>query len=176
MSPEQRRYLIGVCCLAPALVNALLNGLLGWIITLSTPRFLLWTVPGAAFDLVATAFGVALGTCLGLIIQVKKDYRLGKISLPPVPAWVAVRIARWPDHRLKGLTQSVWLGVLSVLVFAVPLLLALLVAQVTALERWSFIATKTALSAVEPMTIGPLVALKALSIFSSEPTPVTNPR
>ncbi len=68
MTSRDRRYLILTCCLGSAVVNAIINGGLGWGMTHSLPLLPLWRIPGVVADLAGTAFGVTFGTCLGMVL------------------------------------------------------------------------------------------------------------
>lgn len=159
MSPKQRRYLILVGCIGPAVANAFFNGLIGWLITVAIPNFPIWSIPGVAIDLVATAGGVAFGTCIAMVMQVKRDYRRGKITAPPVSSSVYRVLALIPKDLLK---QSIAIGVLSVPLFALPVLLILLLTGVDALDRVTFTLLKTGLSGLESVLITPFIVLNAL--------------
>jgi hypothetical protein len=165
MSPEQRRYLLVIGCAGPAVANAVLNGALGWLITIGMKRFPVWTVPGVATDVLATASGVAFGTCLAMIIQVNRDYVRGKISAPSLSASIDGLLARFPDEKI---IQSVWLGIVSVIAFATPVLLGLVLNRQFALDRAAFVLLKTGLSFFEALLISPLVVLKALRSLSRQ--------
>ncbi|MBM4364225.1 MAG: hypothetical protein FJ104_16215, partial [Deltaproteobacteria bacterium] len=52
-----------------AVVNALLNGAIGWAATRELPVVPTWGLPGVAADLLATAFGVTFGTALVVPLQ-----------------------------------------------------------------------------------------------------------
>jgi hypothetical protein len=126
-------------------------------------KFPVWAVPGVVVDMIATAFGVAFGTCLAMIIQVNRDYARGKIGAYLPPASVARVLAYLPDGKLK---QSIGLGAVSVLLFVPPIVLALILCEYSALDRATFTLLKAGLSAVEAMLVAPLAALKALQSLS----------
>jgi hypothetical protein len=159
MSPKQRRYLVLTGCVGPAFANALFNGPIGWLVTVAYPMFPVWTIPGAAADLVATAGGVAFGTCIAMMIQVKRDFKRGRISAPPISGWMT----RWLVSIPRGmLQQSVGCGIWGILLFAFPVVLVLFFSGASALDRVTFTWLKTVLSALDAALIAPLVALKAL--------------
>src|SRR5262252_7601312 len=82
MTPEQRRYLFVECSIGAAVINALINGGLGWAATRGLSEFPMWRVPGVAGDLLATAYGVSFGTCIGAAIQARIDMSRGRITAP----------------------------------------------------------------------------------------------
>jgi hypothetical protein len=159
VTPRDLRYLLLQCCLGSAIVNAVINGGLGWATTRSLPSLLLWRVPGVAADIVGTAFGVTFGTCLGMAFQIRRDLKSGKIGPVRVGPGVAVLLARFPYGTLR---RSVGLGVLSVPLFALPMVLALVVLGVGALERTPFIVLKACFAALEAALVTPFIALAAL--------------
>jgi hypothetical protein len=166
VTPRDLRYLLLQCCLGSALVNVVINGGLGWATTRSLvslplwpslPSF--WRSPGIAADVVGTAFGVTFGTCLGMAFQIRRDLKSGKIApVRPGPG-VALLLARFPYGTLR---RSVGLGVVSVPLFAVPMVLVLLVLGVGAMERTPFIVLKACFAALEAAIVTPFIALAAL--------------
>jgi len=164
LSVEERRYLFGQGALGAALVNILINGAIGWAITHGLRTFPVWKLPGAAPDLLATAFGVTFGTCIAAKFAVRIDIARGKLAVPS-----ASPASRKSERSLiprSLLVRSVWLGVVSVPVFAIPVLLALYVAGSDALERGVFIALKAGFSAVQAALVTPYLMLAALSDMS----------
>ena len=108
VSPEQRRYLFIQCGVGAALVNALLNGGLGWAITKEFPTFPVWQLPGVGADLLATAFGVAFGTVLAMAVTVRLDAARGKIAPFVPPGSAAALVSRFPRATFS---RSVVLGI-----------------------------------------------------------------
>jgi hypothetical protein len=161
MSPEQRRYLFVECVIGSAVINALINGGLGWLGTIPVPvAFPTWKVPGVAADYLGTAFGVAFGTCIGAAVQVRVDTRRGRITPPTtVPPRLTAIISRLP----RGLfARALVLGTACALALAPPILGGLLASGEPALARRSFIAIKAAFSALEGAVVTPLIVLAAL--------------
>jgi hypothetical protein len=159
MSLRDRIYLFGPGCLGPAVVNALINGALGWAGTRKLPAFPLWTLPGVAVDLAATAFGVAFGTYLGLALQVKRDTRAGKVGPMTSPAVVAAIFGRLPRSTFA---RSVSLGLAAVPVFAVPVIAALVASGSSEVVSRSFVVLKGTFAAVEAGVLAPLIVLGVL--------------
>lgn len=160
MSPEQRRYLFVQSAIGAAVVNALLNGAIGWAATRGLTEFPTWKVPGVAGDMIATAFGVSFGTCFGALLQVKLDTASGKITPPSeLPALLRSLVARRP----RGLfMRALLLGLVSVPVFAPPVLALLVALGEPAMDRSAFIALKAGFSAIEGAVVTPLIVLGAL--------------
>jgi hypothetical protein len=166
VSPEQRRYLLVQGCLGAALVNALLNGAIGWAITTGLAEFPVWKLPGVAGDLVATAFGVSFGTCLAAKFTVRWDVARKKITTPVLSPALSSLLARMPERTLP---RSLWLGIVSIPVFGVPAVAALFGLGIASLDRVPFVALKAAFSAVEAALVTPLIVLAVLSDVSGEP-------
>jgi hypothetical protein len=158
-SPAQRRYLFVQNLVGAAFVNLLINGALGWLITRGLDTFPMWALPGAAADLAATGFGVTFGTCIAAHVGVRFDVGRGKIE-PPAPS---PELAGW-YRRLpeKTFPRSLWLGLISLPVFVLPLLGWLLLTGVSDLERTSFIWLKAGFSAVEAAIVTPPIVLATL--------------
>jgi hypothetical protein len=160
VSPEQRRYLFVQTAIGAAVVNAVLNGAIGWGMTRGFVEFPVWKAPGVVPDLVATAFGVAFGTCLGSVLQVRLDMGRGKITVPAVlPASLSAVTSRLPSRLLP---RAVFAGVVSIAAFAPPVILALGASGSPALARSSVIVLKAGFSAVEGAIVAPLLVLAAL--------------
>jgi hypothetical protein len=159
LTPDQRRYLLLQSGLGAAVVNAILNGFIGWAILAGQTEFRVWTLPGAAADLVATAFGVAFGTVLAAALGVPRDVKRGKITMPRLSPGFLELLGRLPPGVFK---RSVWLGVVSVLVFAPPVLLLCALAGVHVFERGAFVAVKAGFAAAEAALITPIIVLAAL--------------
>jgi hypothetical protein len=160
MTPRDRRYLFVECCIGSAIVNAAINGGIGWATTRSLASLPMWHIPGVAADIVGTAFGVTFGTCIGMVFQIRRDMKRGKIAPMRVGPNVAAFITRFPSGILM---RCVGLGALSVPLFAFPLVVALLVLGIGALERMPFVALKASFAALEAACVTPFIALAALT-------------
>jgi hypothetical protein len=166
MTSEQRRYLFVQTAIGAAVVNAALNALIGWGATHGLTQFPVWQLPGVAADIVATAFGVSFGTCLAAQFQAKWDVAKGKVTVPAPPPSLAGLLERLPATPLK---RGIWLGVWSVPVFVPPVIAALLVAHLHALDRNTFVTLKATFSAVEGGIVTPIIVLAALLDLSKSP-------
>lgn len=156
MSPEQRRYVFIQCGVGAGIANALINGVIGWFTTRGMPQFTVWSIPGVGPDIVATAWGLAFGTVLVMAFQVKNDVARGKVSAPILSEGLAAFVGRFPRSWFK---QGVFLGCLAVPLFCPPVILALWVSGVGALDRASFIALKAGFAAVEGALVTPIIVL-----------------
>jgi hypothetical protein len=159
LTPLERRYLIWRCCVGAAIVNAIINGGLGWLSTRGVGTVPLWHIPGVVWDLWGTAFGVTFGTCLGTAYQVPRDLSSGRIEPVAMSPGVAALIARFPDRVFK---RSVGLGTLSCLVFALPLILLLAGMRFGALDRMVYIEVKAGFAAFVAAIVTPFLVLRVL--------------
>ena len=160
MTPAQRRYLFVECSIGAAIINALLNGGLGWVATLGLTEFPVWKVPGVAGDFLATAYGVSFGTCIGAAIQARIDIGRGRITPPTsLPPRLAPVVAALPRRLLA---RAIALGVASTVALGPFILLGLFLSGQAALARGTFIAVKAAFSAVEGAVVTPVIVLAAL--------------
>jgi hypothetical protein len=177
MTPSERNYLFVQSPIGSAIVNAIINGAIGWAATAPFVEFPIWKAPGAAVDLVATAFGVAFGTCLGAVIQIRIDTAKGKIAFPEdlSPGLGAV-VALMPR---KLLPRAVAFGIVAAVILGPPAILYLALspwqssgAPVPAIPRMTFIEIKALYSAVVGAIVTPLILLSTLA---NAPAPKRQP-
>ncbi|HVU01823.1 MAG TPA: hypothetical protein VHE30_08725 [Polyangiaceae bacterium] len=169
MTPEQKKYLYVQSPIGSAIVNALINGLLGYGATIGLAEFPAWKIPGVAGDFLATAFGVAFGTTLGAILQIKLDSAKGRISPPSFDEGLPARAARTP----KGwFARSMLIGLFGLLAFGPSAVLALKISGAEALPRGTFVLWKAVLSAVEGAVVTPFILLATLAHYRAAPKPV----
>jgi len=160
VTPEQRRYLFVECVIGAAVVNALINGGLGWLATLGHPTFPVWKLPGVASDLLGTAYGVSFGTCIGAALQVKIDRARGKITTPStVPERLAPIISAMPRRLLA---RGIALGMVSVAALGPIIVFGLFLHGATDFGRRAFIVLKAVFSAAEGAVVTPVIVLAAL--------------
>jgi hypothetical protein len=159
LTPRERRYIVWQSGVGSAIVNALINGALGWLGTRAMPNVPLWRVPGAAADLLGTAYGISFGTTLGTALLAPRDVRRGKIGAIAMSPGVAAFVARFPDRVLK---RAVGLGILS-MAFAVPLVAVLAAVDSGGLERMAYVEIKTWFAAFVGAAVTPFIVLRALS-------------
>ena len=163
LSVEQRRYVVVQGSVGGAIVNLLLNGAIGWAITIGLTTFPVWKLIGVAGDLVGTAFGVAFGTCLAAKFSVRWDVARGKLAALALEPLSGAASTPWlsllPDSVL---VRSVVLGVLSVALFALPALAVLWLSGEREMDRVAFIALKAGFSAVEAALVTPLIVIGAM--------------
>lgn len=167
VTPEQRFYVIARNGFGAALVNALLNGAIGWGLTRGLPEFPMWGTPGVAVDLVFTAFGITFGTCLVVPLQTKRDFQRGLATLPALTPGVATLLGRFPVGLFR---RALVLGALSIAVFAPPVLIALAASGAAAMGRVPFVELKAAFSAIQGGIVTPFIVLAILTDLSRHGT------
>ena len=136
VAPPSWQRLLRDSVIGSAVVNAILNGAIGWAITRAAPRVPLWGPTSIAFDTAATMFGVAFGTVLATTSQVRN-------RTPESPAPWQGFLARW-SAALPGdaVLRSVLLGLLWTL--PAPLLIAgFVMGGISEVGAPAFIAYKT---------------------------------
>jgi hypothetical protein len=159
VTKEQHRYIYVQSAIGAAVVNLLLNGALGWGATLGLTEFPMCKMPGVLVDIAATAFGVAFGTCFGVLLQARMDLKRGKITIPDVTPRMETRLARLP----KALwVRALLVGLVALLAFATPVCALLALSGAHALPRPSFILVKSVFAAFEAALITPFLVLAAL--------------
>jgi hypothetical protein len=119
-----------------------------------------WKTPGVAVDLIATAFGVAFGTCLGAVIQIRLDTARGKIAFPELSPAFARLVGFFPRALLP---RAVWFGVVAAVLFGPPAIVALVLSSHAALERMSFVGVKAGYSAIIGAAVTPFILLGTLA-------------
>jgi hypothetical protein len=171
VTPGQRFYVVVRNGFGAALVNALLNGAIGWGLTRGLSEFPIWRTPGVAVDLIFTAFGITFGTCLVLPLQTKRDFHRGLVTLPEIAPGVSALIRRFPAGLFR---RAVVLGAVSIPVFAPPVLVALAVSGAAAMGRVPFVELKAAFSAIQGGVVTPFIVLAILADLSGHRS-VTGP-
>ena len=159
MTKEQHRYIYVQSAIGAAVVNLGLNGAIGWGTTRGLTEFPMCQVPGVLGDIAATAFGVAFGTCFGVLLQARGDLKRGKATIPEVTPQMEARLARLP--------RTLWIralavGLVALVVFAPPVCGLLALSGAHALPRATFILVKAVFSAFEAALITPFLVLAAL--------------
>jgi hypothetical protein len=166
VTPAEKHYLFVQSTIGSAIVNALLNGAIGWGITVGLTEFPVWKTPGVAADLIATAFGVAFGTSLGAVIQIRLDTARGKIAFPELSPALARIVGFFPRALLP---RAVWFGLVAAVVFGPPALLALGLGSHAALDRTFFVGVKAGYSAIIGAAVTPFILLGTLASLPGRP-------
>jgi hypothetical protein len=140
-------------------INALINGGLGWAMVPAGERLMLWAVPGLAFDVVAMSFGIAFGTGIAVTPLLRRQQRAGAVRAPEVSPFWREGFARWPAGVLH---RAFNLGALSALVFAPPTIALLWLAGADGLGREAVTAFKGAFGFAHGAFVTPVIGLGAL--------------
>jgi hypothetical protein len=158
MTPKQRFFVFVQNGIGAIVVNAVINGALGWAAVRGLETFPTWS--GAAPDLAGTVFGVGFGTCLGVPFATRLDLRKGKLdALAPSPE-LRARIARLPSGAFKRALTG---GLLSLAVFF-PIAAALLaLVGAPSFTPHAYLTLKIVFSAIQGAIITPPVAYLALA-------------
>lgn len=161
LTHEQRQYLAIGFVLGPALINTVINGVLGWLTFRDVASVSLWGTEAAAGpDTLGTLFFLPLITCFIVTPIVRRQTRNGTVAPADadrvIPAWL--RFARRPL-----LPRALRLGFSTFVLLVAPTLAALLVFAPTEMALWPFLIFKASFSAVLGALVTPLIALVALA-------------
>ena len=79
-----------------AIINTLINAPLGWALVPAGVVLPTWGLPGVALDVLATAFGIAVGTSLVVTPQIRRQVATGKLAPPVLSRYWQDQFAKWP--------------------------------------------------------------------------------
>lgn len=159
LAAQTRRYFVGQTVIGAGIVNAIINGAIGWLAVLKLPALPMWGTPSVFIDTVLTAFGVAFGSAIVVTFQARKDMYLGKVS-PSVPTgWLGSVVDALP---LSLIPRAFVLGAACVVLFVPAPMWWLAQTGLTELLPWPFIAFKAGFSAVVGAAVTPLISLHAM--------------
>lgn len=147
------------------IINTLINAPLGWALVPADAVLPTWGLPGVAFDLLATAFGIAFGTVLVVSPQIRGQVRAGKLARPVMRQKWHDDLARWPRNALQ---RAINVGVLTVIVFTPLPLLALALLGTPGLDRPGLTLLKGAFAFVAGALVTPVIAAAAAIEKSEE--------
>jgi hypothetical protein len=145
---------------AGAIINAVLNGLFGWFSLPGDRTWPLLGVPSLSIDIVLMTFGIAFGTGLVLTPQMRKQIASGKVQPPALPMTWLEGYSRWPA---SGFRRGLNLGVLGVVVCALPVIGILVLADLEDVARGDLTAFKAIYGAIEGGVVTPLLAAATVS-------------
>jgi hypothetical protein len=169
MAAEPRTFSILQSALVGGLINAAINGALGLALP-EGQRLPLLGLPSLSADIVAMAFGIAFGTGIGVTPLTRRERRAGKLVAPALTSRMERALEDWPSGILR---RSLLLGVIGVVLFAPPMLLALWVLGVDSVDRWTFVELKAGWAFVEGALVTPPIAVAAL--LDAEAAPAKAP-
>jgi len=168
VSRAQRRYLLFEQGVGAAVFNFLLNAAIAWLIFRGADVVPLWGQQSIAGDTIGTSVILPFLTCLIATRLVRGHVRSGKVALL---GWS--REARpWLGWLPRGtLARALALGTVGLVVFAPPVLVALVALGVTNLGLGRFVVFKASFAAAEALVVTPLVALWAIAEGPAAPAP-----
>jgi hypothetical protein len=155
---QPRRFSYLEIAISAAIINTLINAPLGWALVPADALLPTWGLPGVAFDLVATAFGIAAGTVLVVTPQIRRQRATGKLAAPVLSDYWREGFARWPSAALK---RALNVAVLTVLVSTPLPLAALAVLGTEGLDRPGYTLLKGAFAFVVGGLVTPVIAAAA---------------
>ncbi len=158
---RHRRFLLVDMCIIPTGLNLVINGIMAWILNLSSAVIVLWGMPSISIDLVATAFLLPFLTCIIVSKQVANQVRSGKI--PPLPP---EQFPLVPLFRRSSSMRGFFLGTAGILFGAIPVLWALGLGQAQPFPLLSFVVFKAIWSALLASLVTPVVGWWALASVS----------
>ena len=160
MSAAQRRYLLLEQGVGAGVFNFLLNALIAWLLFRGAAMVPLWGQQSIAGDTIATSAILPFLTCLIATRIVRGHVRAGKVAAlgwsRDSRPWLG-----WLPHGT--LARGLALGAAGPLVFAPPVVLALVALDVTHLGLGPFVVFKASFAAGEALIVTPLVALWAIA-------------
>ncbi len=167
LAPAHRTFLIRDQVVGAAVINLLINALIGWAMFRTLTAVPLYGQLSVTADIIGTAFMLPFITCLIVSAITGRQVRRGKL---PEPTWPASRfplLARLPRNTLL---RGFALGILAVLVAGVPAILTLHALDVAEMGVSRFVLFKAVFAAVLAAAVSPAIALRALSDAGSAQT------
>lgn len=158
LQPEHRKLLVIDQGAVAFVINVVLNGGIAWLLFRSASTIPIWGETSVGVDLVATAILLPILTCLIVSRIVGGEVRKGK--LPPLPS-DQIPISGW-SHRSSFL-RGVFLAGCAIVVFALPVVVALSIADAAAFGASAFIGYKAMWAGLMAGTLSPIVAWWALA-------------
>ena len=156
---KPRPFSIPLTAVVAGIINALINGGLGWLVLPAGKVLPLWGVPGLGADTLAMAFGISFGTGIAVTPQIRAQLRSGKLLAAPIsPRWRA-EFERWPSSIWR---RSINLGLVSVPLFAPLPLLALWAFGVQGAAQLEFASYKALFGFVQGAIVTPVIAMGAM--------------
>ena len=157
-----KRYLVTEQMIKPGVLNLLANGLIAWLVFRQAERIAFWTHSAIAPDLVLTAL------LLPFIISMINS----RVVFNKVVAGELARIASVDSdgqgwHLRSILFRSTFLGLVCVVLYAIPTVLVLPMVWDEPLRLWQFVLFKSVWAAILAIVVCPMVALWAVRSASA---------
>jgi hypothetical protein len=167
LAPAHRSFLIRDHIVGAAVLNLILNAVIGWAVFRSLTTVPFWGPQSVATDIIATAFILPFVSCVVISAVTRSQVRRHKL---PAPTWPASRyplLARLPKSTLL---RGAVLGVVASVAVGVPVVLTVHAFEVTEMGLGYFVAFKAIFGATLAAGVSPVIALRALSDTSSRRT------
>lgn len=160
ISRNQIRYGLISFVVIPALANALINSLLGWLIFRGIEVVPLWALTGGvAADLLGMCYFLPAITCLIATLATRRHVHQNKVE--PLPAW---RLPPWLDAAVRYLIwRCAFFGLTAVFVVGSATVAALAYFAENGLTLPSFLMLKTTLAVLLGLIVTPPIGLLALA-------------
>ena len=158
LSERHRRFLLIEQGVVPAVFNFALNAGIAWALFRSVATIPLWGESSVGGDLLVTAFLLPFLTSVIVSALVAREVRSGKV---PALSPDQVSQSRW--SRRSASLRGLFLGSLSVLFGAIPLVWALSLGQAQPFPTSEFVLFKGVWTAMLALLVTPIVAWWALS-------------
>ena len=160
LSDAQRKYLVHDQIIGGALVNGVINGLLGWLTFRKHPIVPITGDPSIVNDVIATSVALPLFICLIATPLVRKAVAAGKTQALVEPSPERTMILWLPAHSLlRGIVLAV-----AALATGAPLLLgALWMFGVQGMSVGAFATLKFFYAGILAGLVSPIVALYAMA-------------
>jgi hypothetical protein len=160
---SHRRWIVFKAVIAGVVINLILNGIIDSLGVSGLDQVQVWGGPmdetSFFWSAILTLFLLPLITCALVTTAIWRDVRLGSLEslgqLRKAHRWLAAL----PATRLR---RGIAFGALAVVVFAPPLALTLLLADVSELTRQQYVAWHTALAVALGALVTPVIALYAM--------------
>jgi hypothetical protein len=162
LSPDHRRWFFWQTIVIAAIVNAILNALIAWIVTLGEEEVPLWAIPlvegpSVIVDTVGTFFVLTFLTTLAVTTAVWHELegeRLGRLEVHRRLPFAD----RVPPTRRRRATM---LGLLCMALLGPPAVVALIALDFGDLSIGDFVLYKAIFGVVLGLMVTPIVALLA---------------
>ena len=160
MLPAHRRYIYAEQGLGCAVVTALINAGIAWLLLGGRTGLPLWGSVSTAGDVLSTAFLLPLLVCLIITLQTRRAVASGRFPALEIPD----SLLSWmPWIPASARQRSVRLAVAGLVLVGLPTTLLLVVLHPEPMEASMFIVFKAVFAGLFAGLLGPLVARIALA-------------
>lgn len=164
MLPAHRRYIFAEQGLGCAVVTALINAAIAWLMLSGKTALPLWGAVSTAGDVLTTAFILPLLVCLIITLQTRRAVHSGRFPALEIPD----RLLTWmPWIPSSARQRSVRLAVAGFVLVGLPTTLLLVLLHPEPMAAGTFIVFKAVFTGLFAGLLGPVVARIALADSSS---------